>query len=145
SRGAMDIEHLGYKTGILLLDRGWVRDPSDVYAITAQQLAELPGFKDKSIANVLDAIEGSKDRPIWRLLVALNIPHVGSTVARMLARAFGSISGLAAATEEDVAAVEGVGPVIARSVVEWFFDRENRALLEKLRKAGVRMEDPEPE
>ena len=145
SRGAMDIEGLGYKTGILLIEMGWVKDPADVYSLTAEQLAQLPGFAEKKIDNLLTAIEESKERPIWRLLVALNIPHVGSTVAQLLARAFGSISGLAASTEEDVAAVEGVGPVIARSVVGWFHDRENRALLEKLRKAGVRMEDPEPE
>ena len=60
----MDIEHLGYKTGILLLDLGWVNDPADVYSITAEQLAQLPGFKDKSIPNLLGAIEGSKDRPL---------------------------------------------------------------------------------
>jgi DNA ligase (NAD+) len=145
SRGAMDIEGLGYKTGILLLDMGWVKDPADVYSLTAEQLAQLPGFKEKKISNLLSAIEASKDRPIWRLLVGLNIPHVGSTVATLLARAFGSIDALAAASEEEIAAVEGVGPVIARSVADWFRDGENRRLLEKLRAAGIRMEDPEPE
>ncbi|MGH2658501.1 MAG: NAD-dependent DNA ligase LigA, partial [Actinomycetota bacterium] len=88
SRGAMDIEGLGYKTGILLIEMGWVRDPSDVYTITEEKLAQLPGFKDKKIRNLLSAIERSKDRPLWRLLVALNIPHVGSHVAQVLARAF---------------------------------------------------------
>jgi DNA ligase (NAD+) len=141
SRGAMDIEGLGYKTGSLLLDMGWVRDPGDVYAITQERLAQLPGFKEKRIRNLLDAIEGSKDRPIWRLLVALNIPHVGSTIAQVLARAFGSIEGLAAASAEEIDAVEGIGPEIAGAVHDWFADRENRKLLERLRKAGVRMED----
>ena len=145
SRGAMDIEGLGYKTGILLLDMGWVKDPADVYSLTAEQLAQLPGFKEKKISNLLSAIEASKDRPIWRLLVGLNIPHVGSTVAAVLARAFRSIDALAAATPEEIAAVEGVGPVIAQSVADWFRDKENRRLLEKLRAAGIRMEDPEPE
>jgi DNA ligase (NAD+) len=145
SRGAMDIEGLGYKTGGLLLDMGWVRDPADVYSLTAEQLAQLPGFAEKRIENLLNAIQASKDRPLWRLLVGLNIRHVGSTVARLVAQAFLSIDRLAGATEEEVAAVEGVGPIIAHSVVEWFADPESRRLLEKLRAAGVRIEDPEPE
>ncbi|MFL5767720.1 MAG: NAD-dependent DNA ligase LigA [Actinomycetota bacterium] len=146
SRGAMDIEHLGYKTGMLLRDKGWVNDPADVYFLTREQLEALPGFKEKSIDNLLSSIEGSKDRPIWRLLVALNIRHVGAHVAQVLARAFPSIDLLAAATEEEIDAVEEIGPEIARSVFEWFHEPENLALIEKLRKAGVRMEEePEPE
>jgi len=141
SRGAMDIEGLGYKTGILLIEMGWVRDPSDVYAITEEKLAQLPGFKDKKIRNLLSAIERSKDRPLWRLLVALNIPHVGSHVAQVLARAFGSSDKLAEASVDEIDDVEEIGPEIARSVYEWFQDRQNRKLLEKLRKAGVQMAD----
>jgi DNA ligase (NAD+) len=145
SRGAMDIEGLGYKTGTLLLDMGWVKDPADVYSLSEEQLAQLPGFKEKKIQNLLTGIEASKDRPVWRLLVALNIPHVGSTVARLLAQAFGSIDALGKASVEEVASVEGVGPIIAESVVSWFADPHTRRLIEKLKKAGVRMEDPEPE
>jgi DNA ligase (NAD+) len=141
SRGAMDIEHLGYKTGMLLLDLGWVTDPADVYSITDEQLAQLPGFKDKSISNLLGAIRGSKDRPLWRLLVAVNIRHVGGHVAHVLARAFPSVEALAAASVEDLNAVEGIGPEIAQSVHEWFQDEHNLRLLDKLRAAGVRMED----
>ncbi|HEX6207687.1 MAG TPA: NAD-dependent DNA ligase LigA [Actinomycetota bacterium] len=144
-RGAMDIEHLGYKTGMALMDRGWVTDPADVYFLTEEQLAELPGFKEKSIGNLLGAIEDSKDRPIWRLLVGLNVRHVGTTVARMLTRAFPSIVALSKASAEDIEAVEGIGPEIARSVHEWFRRPESKRLLKKLKKAGVRMEDPEPE
>ena len=144
-RGAMDIEGLGYKTGWLLLDLGWVKDPGDVYSLSEEQLAQLPGFKDKRIRNLLDAIEGSRDRPIWCLLVGLNIPHVGSTIAQTLARAFGSIDAIAAAIEEQIDDVEGIGPEIAHSVYEWFADEQNRKLLEKLRKAGVRMQDDEIE
>jgi DNA ligase (NAD+) len=140
-RGAMDIEGLGYKTGWLLLDLGWVKDPGDVYSLTEEQLAQLPGFKEKRVRNLLDAIEGSKDRPIWRLLVGLNIPHVGSTIAQTLARAFGSIDAIASATEEQIDDIEGIGPEIASSVHAWFADKQNRKLLEKLRTAGVRMED----
>jgi DNA ligase (NAD+) len=142
SRGAMDIEGLGYKTGFLLLDMGWIADPADVYSLSAEQLEQLPGFKDKRIANLVSSIEASKDRPIWRLLVALNIPHVGEHVAQVLARAFGSLDAIAAASEEAVDDIEEIGPEIARSVFEWFHDRQNLALVEKLRAAGVRTADP---
>jgi DNA ligase (NAD+) len=145
SRGAMDIEHLGYKTGILLMDRGWVKDPADIYSITEERLAQLPGFKEKSISNLMAAIRGSTDRPLWRLLVAVNIPHVGSHVAQVLARAFLSIDRLKAASVEELNAVEEIGPEIAGSIHAWFRDRANLKLIEKLRKARVRMEDPEPE
>jgi DNA ligase (NAD+) len=141
SRGAMDIEHLGYKTGMLLLEMGWVKDPADLYSLTREQLAQLPGFKDKSITNLLTSIERSKDRPLWRLLVALNIPHVGAHVAQVLTSAFPSIDRLRRASVEDLMAVEGIGPEIARSVHGWFEDPRNLDLLERLRKAGVRMEE----
>jgi DNA ligase (NAD+) len=144
SRGAMDIEGLGYKTGLLLLDMGWVKDPSDVYSLTREQLAQLPGFADKRIDNLLSAIERSKDRPIWRLLVGLNIPHVGAHVAQVLARAFGSIDALAEAGAEAIDAVSEIGPEIARSVHGWFHDRQNLKLIEKLRRAGVRVADEKP-
>ncbi len=144
SRGAMDIEGLGYKTGMLLLDLGWVKDPGDAYSLTAEQLEQLPGFKDKRISNLISAIEASKDRPVWRLLVGLNIPHVGSTIAQLLARAFRSVDAIAAASEEEIDDIEGIGPEIARSVHAWFADEDNRALLEKLRGAGVRVEDDAP-
>jgi DNA ligase (NAD+) len=141
----MDIEHLGYKTGILLMEMGWVNDPADVYSITAEQLAQLPGFKDKSISNLLGAIEQSKDRPLWRLLVAVNIPHVGWHVAQLLVRAFLSAEALQDASVEALLAVEGIGPEIAGSVYEWFHDQTNVRLLERLAAAGVRTSDPEPE
>jgi DNA ligase (NAD+) len=142
SRGAMDIEGLGYKTGLLLIELGWIKDPADVYALTEDQLRQLPGFKEKRIGNLLRAIEASKDRPIWRLLVALNVRHVGEHVAQVLARAFGSIDAIAAASEEEIDAVEEIGPEIARSVREWFRDRRNIRLVDKLRSAGVRTADP---
>jgi DNA ligase (NAD+) len=141
-RGGMDIEHLGYKTGMALIDRGWVSDPADVYFITDDQLAQLPGFKEKSIANLRASIEASRDRELWRLLVALSIPHVGGHVATVLAGAFGTIDALRKATVEDLEAVEEIGPIVARAVHEWFQDAGNRRLLDKLRKAGIRMADP---
>jgi DNA ligase (NAD+) len=140
-RGGMDIEHLGYKTGLLLIDRGWIKDPADVYSITDEQVAQLPGFKEKSIANLRASIEASRDRELWRLLSALSIPHVGSHMANVLADAFGSIDRLQEASVEDLEAVEEVGPIVARAVHAWFHDRGNRRLLDKLRKAGIRIAD----
>ena len=87
---------------------------------------------------MLEQVEASKDRPIWRLLVGLNIRHVGTHVAQVLARAFGSIDALAAASEDEIDAVPEIGPEIAATVREWFDEQENLALIEKLRAAGVR-------
>jgi DNA ligase (NAD+) len=143
-RGAMDIEGLGYVTLLALLDAGLIADPGDVYSLTAEQIGGLPGFAEKSVWNLLAAIGRSKDRPLWRLLVGLNIRHVGEHVAQVLARAFGSIDAIAEAGEEEIDAVPGIGAEIARSVHGWFRDPENLALLEKLRAAGVRMVDEAP-
>jgi DNA ligase (NAD+) len=141
SRGAMDIEGLGYKTGIQLLDRGLVKDPGDIFSLTAEDLAQLEGFADRSISNLLSSIEKAKDQPLWRLLVAMNVPHVGSHVAQVLARAFGSVDRLIEATEQEIDDVPEIGPEIARSVHEWFQDPVNVALVEKLAAAGVRVAD----
>ena len=140
-RGAMDIEHLGYMTVMRLLERGLIEDPADIYALDAEKLSQLPGFKEKSIENLLSQVEASTDRPIWRLLVGLNIRHVGSHVAQVLARAFGSIDVLANASEDEIDAVPEIGPEIAATVAEWFDEDENLALIEKLRTAGVRLAD----
>ena len=140
-RGAMDIEHLGYMTVMRLLEAGLIEDPADIYALDAEKLSQLPGFKDKAIANVLAQVEASKDRPIWRLLVGLNIRHVGTHVAQVLARAFGSIDAIASASEDEIDEVPEIGPEIAATVREWFDEDENLALVEKLRRAGVRMAD----
>ena len=143
-RGAMDIEHLGYKTVIALIDRGWVQDPADFYALTPELLAQLPGFKEKSIDNLLRSIAASKDRELWRLLVALNIRHVGGTVAQLLARTFPSTQELTSASVEDLAAIEGIGPEIAASVHEWFHQEGNLRLVDKLAAAGLRVKEDAP-
>jgi DNA ligase (NAD+) len=140
-RGAMDIEHLGYMTVMRLLEKGLIEDPADIYALDAEKLSQLPGFKEKSIANLLSQVGASKDRPLWRLLVGLNIRHVGTHVAQVLARAFGSIDALAAASEDEIDAVPEIGPEIAATVAEWFDEDENLALIEKLRAAGLRLAD----
>ena len=142
-RGAMDIEHLGYMTVMRLLEKGLIEDPADIYALDADKLAQIPGFKDKSITNLLEQIGASKDRPLWRLLVGLNIRHVGTHVAQVLAGAFGSIDALAAASEDEIDAVPEIGPEIAATVREWFDEEENLQLIEKLRAAGVRLAEDE--
>ncbi len=140
-RGAMDIEHLGYMTVMRLLEKGLIEDPADIYALDADKLSQIPGFKDKSITNLLEQVEASKDRPIWRLLVGLNIRHVGAHVAQVLADGFGSVDAIAAATEDEIDAVPEIGPEIAATVREWFDEDENLQLIEKLRAAGVRLVD----
>jgi DNA ligase (NAD+) len=143
-RGAMDIEGLGYMTVMSLLKEGLIQDPADIYSLTAQDLSRLDGFAEKSIENLLRAIEVSKDRPIWRLMVGLNIRHVGSHVAEVLGSAFRSIDVIAAASEDEIDAVPEIGPTVAATVRAWFDEEENLALIEKLRKAGVRLEDEAP-
>ena len=145
SRGAMDIEGLGERTATLLLERGLVADPGDLYRLTVDELRQLDGFGDISARNLYEAIQGTKGRPLASLLFALNIRHLGPAGAQLLARAFGSLDRIVAASEEELAAVEGVGPVIARSVAAFFALERNRQVVETLRAAGVdfgRMEAP---
>jgi DNA ligase (NAD+) len=138
-RGAMDIEHLGHRTAAELLERKLIDDPADIFFLDADKLAGLPGFKDKSIANLLAAIAAARDRPIDRLLAGLGIRHVGAQAAIALADAFGSLERVAGATVEELSAADGVGPVIASAVREYFDRAETRTLLEKLERAGVRL------
>jgi DNA ligase (NAD+) len=136
-RGAMDIEHLGEKTVAALIAAGKLDDAADIYRITAEDLAGLPGFKDKSIDNLLAAIEASRQRPLERLLVGLSIRHVGGTVATLLANRLKSLEAIAAASQEELADVGGVGPTIAASVAAWFADEANQDLVRRLVEAGV--------
>jgi DNA ligase (NAD+) len=141
-RGAMDIEGLGYKTVDLLLSEGLIRDPADVFTLKPEDLLGREGWGETSVSNLLEAIDAAKDQEVPRLLTGLGIDHVGGTVSRVLARRFGSIEALAAASDEDIMQIEGIGPEIAASVVGWFDDPENIELIDKFRSAGVRMEDP---
>ncbi len=143
SRGGMDIEGLGYKTIDLLLKEGLIRDPADIFTFDVDKLLEYEGWGETSVENLKAAIEAAKDRPVAKLLTALGIRHVGSTVARRLVRAFGGLTRLGSASEEEIAAVEGIGPVIAAEVRAWFDDPDNRRLIERLAAAGVRI-DEEP-
>ncbi len=140
SRGAMDIDGIGESLSMALLKEGLVEDPADLYSLTKDQLLKLERLADKSAQNVLDAIAGSKQRPLARLVFALGIRHVGSEMAETLAGHFGSLDALAAADAEELSAIPTVGPKIAESVYAWFQDDSNRRLVEKLRRAGVRLE-----
>jgi DNA ligase (NAD+) len=140
-RGAMDIEHLGERTAGELLDRNLIATPADIFFLTPEQLGQLPNYKDKAIANLSGAIAAAKDRPIDRLLNGFGVRHVGGSASRALADAFGSIDKIAAAPVEEIAAVDGVGDVIAGAVRAYFDRPETRAELEKLRRAGVRLEE----
>ncbi len=138
-RGAMDIEHMGYKTIDLLLEKGWIIDPADIFTFDTSRLLDVEGWGEVSVRNLTGAIEAAKDRPVARLLTALGIRHVGGTVARLLSRHVGGIRELMDATEEEISAIDGIGPKIAAGVVEWSSDPANRALVEKLGEAGVRL------
>ena len=149
SRGAMDIEGLGVRQVVVLLERGLIRDAADLYALKDRQeeLVAIDRMGEKSVSNLLAAIESSKDRPLARVLTALGIDHVGFEVAEVISRHFRTIDALMSATEDDLSQVPSIGPKIAASVAAYFANESNRAVVEKLRNAGVHMADeerPEP-
>jgi DNA ligase (NAD+) len=138
SRGAMDIESFGGQTAVLLTEKGLIHDVADIYYLNKEALLALEGFKDKKVDNLLAGIETSKARPPERLLTALGIRFVGSVVATLLIGQLGGIDELAAATQEQLETIEGIGPGTAVSVTTWFANEKNRAVLDKLRAAGLR-------
>ncbi|MDQ3431006.1 MAG: helix-hairpin-helix domain-containing protein, partial [Actinomycetota bacterium] len=144
-RGALDIDVLGYEASTALLRSGLVVDEGDVFALTAETLLTVPFFTKKdgtlgaNAGKLLAALEAARTRPLWRLLVALSIRHVGPTAAQALAREFRSLDRIAAASEEELAATEGVGPIIAAAVTEWFSVDWHRGIVEKWRSSGVRL------
>lgn len=136
-RGAMDIEGLGESTVFQLSDAGLVVDPGDIYSLTREQLLTLPKWKDAKADNLLAAIEGSKQRPLPKVLTALGCKGMGPAASEALSRAFGTLDAIMEASEDDLASTDGVGPIIAASIVRWFAKPANRAFVEKLRVAGV--------
>jgi DNA ligase (NAD+) len=136
----MDIEGLGTALAEQLVARGLVHDVSDLYALEQESLAALDRIADKSAANLLAGLEASKGRPFDRVLFALGIRHVGSTVAQVLARHFRSAEALGRATVEELESVPEVGPTIARSVHAFFARPEAAPLLERLRRAGLQLD-----
>jgi DNA ligase (NAD+) len=138
SRGAMDIAGLGDKTVKQLLETRRIEDLADLYHLTAEQLEGLEGFAEKSIENLLSAIEGSKRPRFDRFLYALGIEHVGETVARLLADHYGGLDPLLEAGEEELQEIQGIGPEVAASVRHFFSNPRNRKVLKRLHEAGVR-------
>jgi DNA ligase (NAD+) len=138
ARGAMDITGLGEKTVAQLLERGLVEDLADLYHLTPIDLAGLEGFAEKSIENLMAALEGSKRPRLDRFLFALGIEHVGETVARLLADHFGALAPLMEADEEALQRIHGIGPEVAASASAFFANRKTRRVLERLREAGVK-------
>jgi DNA ligase (NAD+) len=138
SRGAMDIVGLGDKTVRQLMDAGLLRDLADVYKLTPIDLAGLDGFAEKSIENLMAAIEASKRPRLDRFLYALGIEHVGATVARLLADHFRGVEPLLEASEDDLQRIHGIGPEVAESARRFFSGARTRKVLERLRAAGVR-------
>jgi DNA ligase (NAD+) len=136
---AMDIENVGGNTVKKLWDEGLVRSLPDLYRLTQEQLAGLEGYAELSAARAWESIQRSKEQPFSRVLFGLNIPKVGWVIARTLASHFGSVESLAAATQEQLQEVEGIGPDRAVLIGEWFGDAENLALVEELRALGLRM------
>jgi DNA ligase (NAD+) len=141
SKGAMDIETIGEKMCRQLVEVGYIKSVSDFYILTREQLLELEGKKEKSADNILKGIEASKHRPLWRLLFGLNIRYVGGKTAQIIAEAFGNMANLLAASEEEITSVPGIGPVAGQSIYSWLQDEQNRALIERLRQAGVNMQE----
>jgi DNA ligase (NAD+) len=142
SRGAMDIRGLGERTVQQLLDTGKVRDFADLYALTVPDLLELEGFGQVSATNLVESIVASRAQPLSRLLFALGIRHVGSHVAQLIARAYGSLDALLAADEDQIAGLHGIGATTAAALSAYLREPRNRELLERLRAAGLTLTEP---
>jgi DNA ligase (NAD+) len=141
-RGALDIEGLGDERVSQFVREGLLSDAGDLYALTLDRLVALERIGERSAQLLLDAIEHSKEQPLWRVLVGLGIPHVGPTAAQALARGLGSLDRIASATLEELVACDGVGQIIAESVQRFFGLDRNHEVVEKLRAAGVNFEGP---
>jgi DNA ligase (NAD+) len=142
SRSAMDIEGLGEQRVQLLVDRGLLGDVADLYSFDAGTFEGLEGFAALSISNLLGAIDESRGRPLSRVLIGLGIRHLGQVGSVALARALGDIDAIVEADESSLAAVDGVGPIIAASVVRWFASEINLSVVDRLRTAGVNLAEP---
>jgi DNA ligase (NAD+) len=137
---AADIEGVGEQLVRRLWDIGLVRSVPGLYRLTKEELLELDGFQEKSASNVIDSIAHSKEIPFHRVLFGLNIPDVGWVTAQTLARHFGSIDALARASQEDIQEVEGMGPLRAESIADWFAEQDNLRLVEDIREVGLNLE-----
>ena len=137
SRGGMDIEGLGEKTVFALSDLQLIQDVGDLYTLTQEQLLQIEGFGELSATNLLQAPEKSKSKPLPKLLTALGIKHLGPAASESLAKTFGNLDNIVTATEEQLSTIDGVGPSIAQSIISWCNQKQNKAIISKLKKAGV--------
>ena len=142
SRGAMDIRGIGESLSATLFENGLVRDVADLYYLREkkEQLLKLERMAEKSVTNIFDAIEKSKETPLPRLIFALGIRHIGEETAEILAREFGSLDALANASRERLLSIPTIGPKIADSIIAFFRQEANRNIIKRLRKASVRLE-----
>lgn len=143
SRNAMDIDGLGEQQIDLFMTEELINDPADIYALDYDHILGMERYQETSVARLRDSINASKKRPLAALLFGLNIVHLGAAGAEVIANAFGSIDAILDASLEDIGAVDGIGPVIAQSVFDWFGTPTNRELIARLRDAGVEMQGPQ--
>jgi DNA ligase (NAD+) len=143
SRAAMDIDGMAQRTVQALIDGGFIQDEADIFYLPAEPLLELEGFGERKVENLLASIDAARKRPLWQLITSLGIDGVGSTVAQLLTDRFRSIEALSFASAETIEEIEGIGPILAQNVVEWFADEDNAHLLEKMKNAGVNMQAAE--
>jgi len=142
SKRAMDIDGLGIKLIDQLVDKGLIKDVADIYYIKKEELIELERMADKSAQNIIDAIEKSKTKPLGKFLFALGILHVGETTAEDLAGHFPRLDDFFHLSEEDLMKVEGIGPKVSASAVQFFRDKKNRESIERLKRAGIKLIEP---
>jgi DNA ligase (NAD+) len=142
SRRAMDIEGLGESLADRLVDEGIVHSLADIYRLPAEQLAAMDGLGEKSVGNLMAAIETSKGRPLARLIFGLGIRHVGERAADLLAGTFGDLAAIGAASAEQLRAVPGIGPTLVTSLADWFVRPENQQLVADFKALGVRTSEP---
>ena len=145
SKNAMDIEGLGEQWVNIFVDKGLLSDYGDIYYLKYEDLINLERMGDKSVKNLLNAIEDSKNRPLSRLIFALGIRYIGTHASEILAENFSSIDHLAEATFDQLSSIDEIGPVMAESIVEFFKNEENLRVIEKLKKAGVKTSREEKE
>lgn len=138
SKHAMDINHMGEKVVIQLFERGFIKTSADIYQLDRSQISQLEGFKEKSIQNLLESIESSKNVSLSRFLMGLGIKHVGTGTSELLASKAGSLESLMSMSEEGLKSIEGVGDKVASAIVIYFADSENRHEIERLLNFGVK-------
>jgi DNA ligase (NAD+) len=137
----MDMDGVGEKLCQALFEKALIKDVADLYYLTKEQLLNMERMAEKSASNALKSIEGSKDRPLSRVIFALGIPHIGGETADLLTQHYSSIEELSMATREKLLEIPSIGPKIADSILAFFRQKQNKDILDKLRNAGVRLEE----